>query len=110
MNNNIPAARKISQVTIDKHNQHKELNIPTHIILDFSMISFVDSSGVFTMKKIIEEYQSVNIIVLFASLATHVAATVRNEPGLWDVYHSRFYVTLSDAVHNALRQRSSAFV
>lgn len=81
----------------------RDLNLPTHIILDFSMISYIDSAGIHTIKKIIADYQRVNITILLASLASHVAAVVKSEPSLWNVYKNRFYVTLADAVHCATR-------
>ena len=75
----------------------------SHIILDFSMISFVDSAGVAAIKKIIEDYQKVGITVFLASLVSHVAAVLKCEPSLWDGHKDRIYVTLADAVHCATR-------
>lgn len=80
----------------------RDRNLPTHIILDFSMISFIDSAGIHVITKIIEDYQRVNITIFLASLASHVASIVKNEPSLWHNYKERFYVTLADAVHCAM--------
>lgn len=82
----------------------RDVNLPTHIILDFSMISFIDSAGIHVIKKIIEDYKRVNVTILLASLASHVAAVVKSEPSLWNVYKERFYVTLADAVHCAMQE------
>jgi len=81
----------------------RELGLPTHIILDFSMISYIDSAGLHVIKKIIEDYNRINITILLASLASHVATVVKSEPTLWNTYKERFYVTLADAVHCAIR-------
>ena len=78
-------------------------NLPTHIVLDFSMISFIDSAGINVIKKIIEDYQRVQVTILLASLASHVASVVKSEPTLWEVHKERFYVTLADAVYCAMR-------
>lgn len=77
--------------------------LPSHIILDFSMISYIDSAGIHIIKKIFEDYQQIQITVMVASLASHVAAIVKSDPSLWDTYKDRFYVGLADAVHCALR-------
>lgn len=97
--------RHIQEQEVEKFNP-RDMNLPTHIILDFSMISFIDSAGLHVIKKIIEDYQKVNITVMLASLAFHVATVVKSEPSLWGVYKERFYVTLADAVHCAMRDRS----
>lgn len=93
--------RDIAERQLDKFNP-RDLNLPTHIILDFSMISYIDSAGIHAIKKIIEDFQRINITILLASLASHVAAVVKREPSLWIVYKQRFYVTLTDAVHCAM--------
>lgn len=96
--------RYISDQGIDKFNPH-DLDLPTHVILDFSMISFIDSAGIHVIKKIIEDYQKINVTILLASLASHVATVVKSEPSLWNVYKQRFYITVADAVHCAARDR-----
>lgn len=83
----------------------RDYDLPTHIILDFSMINFIDSAAIQTLKKIVEDYQSINITVLVASPASHVANILRNESTLWLKYEKHFYVTLVDAVHCAMRER-----
>lgn len=80
-----------------------DMNLPTHIILDFSMISYIDSAGIYIIKKIIEDFQQINVTILIAALASHVATVVKNDSSLWDVYKDRFYVALADAVHFARR-------
>lgn len=80
----------------------RDLNLPTHIVLDFSMISYIDSAGINVIKKIIEDYQSINIKVFLASLASHVATVVKSDHSLWNAYKGRFYITLADAVHCAM--------
>lgn len=82
----------------------RDLNLPSYIILDFSMISFIDSAGIHIIKKIIEDYLSINITILLASLASHVAKVIKSEPSLWEVHKDRFYITLADAVHCAIRE------
>lgn len=97
--------RYITEQGIEKFDP-RDLDLPTHIILDFSMISFIDSAGIHIIKKIIEDHQSINITILLASLASHVATVVKSEPSLWGVYKQRFYITVADAVHCATRDRT----
>lgn len=92
--------RDITERQLDKFNP-RDMNLPTHVILDFSMISYIDSAGIHVIKKIIEDFQRVNITILLASLASHVAAVVKKDHSLWNVHKRRFYVTLTDAVHCA---------
>lgn len=81
----------------------RELNLPSHIILDFAMISYIDSAGLHVIKKTIEDYKRINVTIFFASLASHVASVVKSDASLWNVYKERFYITLADAVHCAMR-------
>lgn len=89
-------------------NSGRRKKLPSHIILDFSMISFIDSAGIHIVEKIIEDYKRINIEILIASLASHVAAIVKHEPSLWETHKQRFYVTLTDAVHCAIRDRQKS--
>lgn len=82
----------------------RDMNLPSHIILDFSMISSIDSAGIQIIRKIIEDHRQVNISILIASPASHVASTFKSEPSLWDKYKKHFYVTLVDAAHHAARE------
>lgn len=100
--------RYISDQRLDKFNP-RDLNLPTHIILDFSMISYIDSAGIRVIKKIIQDHQRINITIFIAALASHVAAVVKSEPSLWDTYKERFYVTLVDAAHCAMQCEGSIF-
>lgn len=88
-------------MSIERKRFLQTLNLPTHIIIDFSMIAFVDTTGVLLIKKLIEDFDKVNVKLLCASLASHVVRSVRNETTLWTQHKSRFYVTLADAVHFA---------
>lgn len=98
--------RDLSEKDAEAPLDPRELNLPSHIILDFAMISYVDTAGLKTIKKIIEDYQKVNITILFASLVSHVAEMVKSDRSLWDTYKDRFYVTLADAVHCAVQTNS----
>lgn len=98
--------KKIAQHIIEKEVvkfNPRDMNLPTHIILDFSMISYIDSAGIHIIKKIIEDYQKINVTILIAALASHVATVVKSDPSLWNAYKDRFYVALADAVHFARR-------
>uniref|UniRef100_A0A6G1SJJ8 Prestin n=1 Tax=Aceria tosichella TaxID=561515 RepID=A0A6G1SJJ8_9ACAR len=86
----------------------RDYNLPSHIILDFSMISNLDTAGIRIIKKIIVDYQRVNITIMLASLASHVAQVVKSDPELWEAHKDRFYLTLADAVHHALHDTSRA--
>lgn len=98
--------RELSEKETANSFNPQDLNLPTHIILDFAMISYIDTAGLKAIKKIIEDYKKINITILFASLVSHVAEMVKNDESLWENYKDRFYVTLADAVHCAVQANS----
>lgn len=82
-------------------------NLPTHIILDFSMISYIDSAGIHVIKKIIDDYKEIDVIILIASMASHVAEMVRHDPTLWVTHKQKFHYSLTEAVSCAIRESHS---
>ncbi|RWS31688.1 solute carrier family 26 member 6-like protein [Leptotrombidium deliense] len=85
---------------IDEDN-NKEV-LPTHIIIDCSMFSYIDASGVRQLKATVQEYESIGIKTYLASVATHVDHMLEKDNFYTDVPPQHVYISIIDAVHHAI--------
>ncbi|XP_054660206.1 testis anion transporter 1 isoform X11 [Grus americana] len=93
-----------SSVQLDQEEQPMHLPCPVHtIILDFSMVQFVDLIGSELMRQIIHMFQNIGITVLIAGCHSSVIADFEKND-FFDscVTKERFFLTLHDAVLAAL--------
>lgn len=82
-------------------NQNRTENLPTHIIIDCSMFSYIDTSGVGQLKATVQEYESIGIKTFLAGLATHVDKMLEKDNFYNEVPPHHVYITIHDAVHHA---------
>ncbi|NWH45988.1 S26A8 protein, partial [Fregata magnificens] len=93
-----------SSVQLDKEEQSMHLPCPVHtIILDFSMVQFVDLTGSELLRQIIHMFHNIGITVLIAGCHTSVIADFEKN-NFFDscVTKEKFFLTLHDAVLAAL--------
>ncbi|KFV59909.1 Testis anion transporter 1, partial [Tyto alba] len=93
-----------SSVQLDQEEQPMRLPCPVHtIILDFSMVQFVDLLGSVLLQQIIHMFHNTGITVLIAGCHSSVIADFEKN-GFFDscVTKERFFLTLHDAVLSAL--------
>ncbi|NXE83453.1 S26A8 protein, partial [Cochlearius cochlearius] len=93
-----------SSVQLDQEEQPMYLPCPVHtIILDFSMVQFVDLIGSELLRQIIHMFHNVGITVLIAGCHSSVIADFEKND-FFDscVTKERFFLTLHDAVLAAL--------
>ncbi|XP_035749649.1 testis anion transporter 1 isoform X6 [Egretta garzetta] len=93
-----------SSVQLDQEEQPMYLPCPVHtIILDFSMVQFVDLIGSELLRQIIHMFHNVGITVLIAGCHSSVMADFEKND-FFDscVTKERFFLTLHDAVLAAL--------
>ncbi|KFQ84032.1 Testis anion transporter 1, partial [Phoenicopterus ruber ruber] len=93
-----------SSVRLDQEGQPMHLPCPVHtIILDFSMVQFVDLIGSELLRRIIHMFHSSGITVLIAGCHSSVIADFEKND-FFDscVTKERFFLTLHDAVLAAL--------
>ncbi|XP_037507923.1 solute carrier family 26 member 6 [Rhipicephalus sanguineus] len=74
------------------------LTVPSHIILDFSRVSFVDGTSIGLLKQLKAEYDSVNVKLFIAACSNSVFNLLRRAEAI-DVFGSdAFFPTVFDAV------------
>ncbi|XP_045204648.2 sulfate transporter-like [Mercenaria mercenaria] len=74
-----------------------EDNLLHHIVLDLSGVSFIDSVGAKVLKQLVEDYQSVDVEVLFSNINDEVWRVMEATEFLKS-YEERMYLTTDDAV------------
>ena len=76
--------------------------LPTHIVIDCSMISYIDTSGVSTLRTIVKDFNSIGITTYLAGVATHVHRMLEIDCTFYEqVAPQHVYITLHDAIHHA---------
>ncbi|XP_054159246.1 prestin-like [Oppia nitens] len=88
---------KTSKITKELVLERKP-NLPKYIIVDCSMLSYIDSAGVTTLKKIIQNHADIDILVSLSGCPVHIEATLKNEEFFSEVSSDRVYKSVHDAV------------
>ncbi|KAM6192042.1 testis anion transporter 1 [Sarcoramphus papa] len=93
-----------SSVRLDQEEQPMHVPCPVHtVILDFSMVQFVDLTGSELLRQIIRMFHNIGITVLIAGChASVIADFEKNDFFDSCVTKERFFLTLHDAVLAAL--------
>ncbi|KAI1289834.1 Prestin [Halotydeus destructor] len=82
-------------------------SIPTHIIIDCSMISYIDTSGIATLKKTVQEFELIGITTFLAGCAPHVIDMLERDLFFIDVPPHHVYISVHDAVLYAIGEQTS---
>lgn len=78
----------------------------THLILDFSMISYVDSSGIDTLRSLQEQMSGCNIEVYIANCAPHVVSIVTRDSRFMEILKpENVFVSVHDALIHAIQSQ-----
>jgi anti-anti-sigma regulatory factor len=72
--------------------------LPTHLIIDCSMFSYVDFSGIKTLKKTIQSFEDIGIRTVLAGVAVHIESILGKEGFYEDVSSDHLYKSVHDAV------------
>ena len=78
-----------------------EKSLPTHVIIDCSMFSYIDTAGVSTLKTTVQDYESIGIKTLLTGIATHVDNMLELDGFYREIPPHHVYITIHDAVHHA---------
>lgn len=84
---------KMDNISID----NKDV-LPTHIIIDCSMLSYIDTTGVTTLKELVQKHGEINIVVLLAGCPVHIESMLRRDGFFHEVSIDRVYKSVHDAV------------
>ncbi|KAL1475198.1 hypothetical protein MTO96_037473, partial [Rhipicephalus appendiculatus] len=80
------------------------LSVPSHIILDFSRVSFVDGTSIGLLKQLKAEYDSIDVRLFIAACSNSVFNLLHRADAI-DVFGSdAFFPTVFDAVRAAQQQ------
>lgn len=86
-------------------------DLPTHIIIECSMFSYIDTAGVRVLKQTIAEYESIGIKTFLAGCPTHVTKILEKDHFYAAVPDHHVFLSIHDAVEHALenhRERSKS--
>ncbi|XP_060593517.1 prestin-like [Ruditapes philippinarum] len=78
------------------------------VILDFSCVNFIDSSGVNVLGDIISEYRLANIVILLANCKELVLTTFNKTKFYTTLDRSNIFLTLDDAVKEILTNKTQS--
>lgn len=73
-------------------------NLPKFLIIDCSMLSYIDTSGVTTLKKIVESHASIEIEVLLTGCPVHIETMLKKDGFFKEVSSERVFKSVHDAV------------
>jgi anti-anti-sigma regulatory factor len=75
-----------------------EEKLPTHIIIDCSMISYIDTAGANAIKKIVKKYQEIGVLIFLSGCAFHVESLLSKVGFFIEVPSNQVFKTIHDAV------------
>jgi anti-anti-sigma regulatory factor len=75
-----------------------EEKLPTHIIIDCSMISYIDTAGANAIKKIVKKYQEIGVFIYLSGCAFHVESLLSKIGFFIEVPSDQVFKTVHDAV------------
>ncbi|XP_064490162.1 prestin-like [Ornithodoros turicata] len=78
------------------------LNLPTHIVLDFSRVTFIDGCSVNVLKQLKRDYDSIDIKLLIASCSPSVFNFLHKGGAVELLGSDAFFPSIFDAVRAAL--------
>jgi hypothetical protein len=75
-----------------------EEKLPTHIIIDCSMFSYVDTAGANAIKKIVKKYQEIGVLIFLSGCAFHVESLLSKVGFFKEVPSNQVFKTIHDAI------------
>ena len=75
-----------------------ELNLPKYIIIDCSMLSYIDTSGVTTLKNLVQNHLDISVEVLLTGCAVHIETMLKKDGFFKEVSSDRVFKSVHDAV------------
>jgi hypothetical protein len=81
--------------------------LPTHIIIDCSMFSYIDTDGIKTIKRTVIEYESVGIKTFLGGCPSHVTKLLERDHFYAAVPAHHIFISIYDAMQHAIQERES---
>ncbi|CAG2118247.1 unnamed protein product [Medioppia subpectinata] len=73
-------------------------SLPKYLVIDCSMFSFIDFSGISTLKKIIQAFEGIGIQTALSGVHVHLESMLAKEGFFNDIPTDHMYKTIHDAV------------
>ncbi len=77
---------------------------PTHLIIDCSMFTYVDFSGITILKKTIQSFEEIGIKAILAGVPVHIESMFGKEGFYEDISSDHLYKSVHDAVAYILEE------
>jgi len=84
---------KIQMISISMNQE-----MPLNLIIDCSMFSYIDSSGISTLRKTIRLFEDIGIKTVLAGAHVHVEGLFGKEGFFEDISSDQLYISVHDAV------------
>jgi anti-anti-sigma factor len=75
-----------------------ENNLPKHIIIDCSMFSYIDTSGVNALKNIVKRFRDIGIKAVLSGCQVHIEKMLEIDGFFAELTSDHVYKTIHDAV------------
>ncbi|CAG2167190.1 unnamed protein product [Oppiella nova] len=89
----------------EKYLEHKK-NLPKYIIIDCSMLSYIDTSGVTELKKLVQNHSDIDIMIQLTGCPVHIETVLKRDGFFKEVSSDRVYKSVHDAI-SFIRQSES---
>ncbi|CAG2119742.1 unnamed protein product, partial [Medioppia subpectinata] len=77
--------------------EHKK-HLPKYIIIDCSMLSYIDTSGVTTLTKLVQSHAEIDITVQFTGCPVHIESMLKKDGFFKEVSTDRVFKSVHDAI------------
>ena len=79
--------------------------LPSHLIIDCSMFSYIDTDGIKTLKRCIADYGTIGIKTLLGGCPSHVTKQLERDHFYAAVPAHHIYISVYDALQHAIQLR-----
>ncbi|XP_054156022.1 solute carrier family 26 member 6-like [Oppia nitens] len=87
------------------HHSYELPELPTHMIIDCSMFSYIDTDGIKTLKRTIADFGYIGLKTLLGGCPSHVTKQLERDHFYAAVPAHHIYISIYDALQYALQQR-----
>ena len=98
--NRIESGESIDQRE-NSDNDFKNMNLPDFIIIDCSMFSYIDTSGIAALKAIVLQHKDIGITTYLAGCPVHITKMLEKDGFYEEVASNQQFISIHDAVVHA---------
>ena len=98
--NRIESGQSIDQRE-NSYNDFKNMNLPNFIIIDCSMFSYIDTTGISALKTIVLQHKDIEITTYLAGCPVHITKMLEKDGFYEEVTSNHQFISIHDAVVHA---------